>query len=715
MKKRFFLALSFIVLTTITALATDFITDIVLIGSYYESDVKNLKKTYASDGWIAIDKDLNDDCGSYSDYIYLMYKKGSDQTENEFITDFYISNSSSAPATITHNNRTYHLAAYDGGDHFKSLKGDLNSNAGGDDIHLYYTKDKFSDNRAVSSIYFDNKQKDAVGKNGGSSGYDLNAGAGGAYIYMHFTTGTASTLPTLPGQGTESNPFVISNAADWATFAEIINAGRHSDAYYILNSSFDNGSTPVSQIVGTQNNPFKGHFNGNNRTLSVSINSDQMATAPFGIVTGATIENINVSGNVSSSQYHAAGLVGYCNGGKNIIRNCNVNTEIAGTGYAGGIVGHGGNNMLIITNSVFGGKITGFNMFAGGLMGWCDDLELNIMNCMFKGSFSAQDNGCYHPIACKNGEKAVKANVTAAFYLNNIDPTVYGKNLILGSDGIKVNSSVAQDFETEVTAADGNKYYADNSKLVELSGNDLLQDLIDQYMGVSATTGVDFSFHQGMVYGICLPFAMTTVQGGTIYKLNNVSCVETNQEKSWVITINDVTPDGNVFKSTEAGMPYLFVSDVTGVVTFTGEINIPEYKTGFPLIEADGSNGWKMRGTYKDFAADRSYGNLYSLMTASTSIDQHQAKTYYYYLNQKGSHSSMHSYLTYTGQSDELPELIGIRLVAKDGTVTAIGTIDTTTGEISIDTWYNLGGQRLNGAPTEPGLYIHNGKKVLIN
>lgn len=715
MKKRFFFTVLFTVLATVTALATDFITDILLIGAYYESDVKSLKNSYASDGWIAIDKDLNDDCGTYSDYIYLMYKKASDQNETEFITDFYISNSSSTPATITYNNRTYHLAAFDGGDHFKNLKGDLNSNAGGDDIHLYYTKDKFPDNRAVSSIYFDKNQKGAVGKNGGSTGYDLNAGAGGEYIYMHFTTGTAVTLPTLPGQGTEGSPFIISNAADWVTFSEIINNGRHSDAYYMLSSSFDNSSAPVSQIIGLRDHPFRGHFNGNNRTLNVSISNDLMGAAPFGAVAGATIENVNVSGNVSCSQYHSAGLVGLCFEGKTLIRNCNVNTEIAGTGYAGGIVGHGGNGMLIIRNSVFGGKITGFDKFAGGILGWCDDLELNIINCLFKGSFSAQDNGCYQPIACKYGISTVRADITNAFYLNNIDPTVYGSNLILGSDGIKVSSSSTQGFEIEVTAADGITYYADNSKQAELSGDDYLQGLIDEYMGFTAEIGVEFSFHQGLAYGICLPFAMTEVQGGTVYKLQDVNCVDTYNGKAWVLTMNDVTPDDNLFKSTEAGMPYLFVSDVTGVITFKGDLLIPEYKTGYPLLEADGSNGWIMRGTYKDFAPDRSYGYIYSMRTASSSIDQHQTKTYYFYLNQESSHSSMHSYLAYTGQSDEIPELIGIRLVAKDGTDTAIGTINTTTGEIIIDTWYNMGGQRLNGAPTEPGLYIHNGKKVLIN
>ena len=30
------------------------------------------------------------------------------------------------------------------------------------------------------------------------------------------------------------------------------------------------------------------------------------------------------------------------------------------------------------------------------------------------------------------------------------------------------------------------------------------------------------------------------------------------------------------------------------------------------------------------------------------------------------------------------------------------------------DTWYNLSGRKLNGKPTKKGLYIQNGRKVVI-
>jgi hypothetical protein len=62
----------------------------------------------------------------------------------------------------------------------------------------------------------------------------------------------------------------------------------------------------------------------------------------------------------------------------------------------------------------------------------------------------------------------------------------------------------------------------------------------------------------------------------------------------------------------------------------------------------------------------------------------------------------------------ELPQRITVRLVGANGEVTNIGTLDTTTGEVSFDGWYTLDGVRLSGKPVQSGIYINNGKKVSI-
>ena len=65
---------------------------------------------------------------------------------------------------------------------------------------------------------------------------------------------------------------------------------------------------------------------------------------------------------------------------------------------------------------------------------------------------------------------------------------------------------------------------------------------------------------------------------------------------------------------------------------------------------------------------------------------------------------------------EEMPQRITVKLVSARGEITGIGEIDTTTGEVSFDSeaWYTLDGVRLSGQPSTKGIYINNGKKVII-
>ena len=177
---------------TFSATAAAYIREVMLVGGT-KSEVDSLKSAYTARGWTVVGRDLNAGCGSGSDYIYLLYKAEEcvDGVNPGYITGFHISNAGGdAPDRITRDGRGYYLVPYEGGNHFVGHRGDLNSNAGGDDIHLYYTTDTFPGNYAVTDIVFNDTRSGAVGVNGGSEGYDLNSGCGSgtAYIYMHVTT-----------------------------------------------------------------------------------------------------------------------------------------------------------------------------------------------------------------------------------------------------------------------------------------------------------------------------------------------------------------------------------------------------------------------------------------------------------------------------------------------------------------------------------------------
>ena len=173
-----------VVFTSTRVWATDYVTDVMLIGA--GKSINTLKSKYQDEGWTLIDQDLNKGAGGA--YVFLLYKKGTDKSQA--ITDFYIkvTDSPDHPETMTYNNRTYYLTPGGGNDDFNNGGRDLNRSAGGKFIYLYYTKDSFDDDRAALDIYVDDAKSGALGQNGdNTTGFDLNSGAGGDYIYLHVT------------------------------------------------------------------------------------------------------------------------------------------------------------------------------------------------------------------------------------------------------------------------------------------------------------------------------------------------------------------------------------------------------------------------------------------------------------------------------------------------------------------------------------------------
>ena len=441
--------------TATGAWATNFITDVMLIGGS-KSEVNNLKTTYAKQGWMVINNDLN--AGTSGDYIFLLCKTANCQGLNtdDYITGFYISNAEyNIPNTLENRGVTYTLTGIDGSNKFKSSKGDLNSNTLGATIHLYYTKQKFADRRAVTGISFNKTRSGAIGVNGGTGGYDLNTGASGDYIYMHVTTTTA--LPVLQGSGSSDDPFLISNADEWSSFAEMVNYGTYSSSYFQLTKDI----STVTTMAGTTSHPFTGHFLGNGKAINVKIHGTADFPAPFSHVSGATIENLTVNGSVacSGSNNYGGGLVGYCDGGTTVISGCTVAANVSGSGFVGGIVGHGGHNALNISNSVFSGALGRFGNYAGGLVGWCDTMTMTITNCLFKGSFEPASGGLYHPIFCKNGDSEVTAEVNSTYYLKDCVPTASGDNIVSRTGTPVSTTCIDGKFDIPVTAADGITYY----------------------------------------------------------------------------------------------------------------------------------------------------------------------------------------------------------------------------------------------------------------
>ena len=250
----------------------EYITEVIVVGGS-KDETNTAKKTYEEKGYTFCEKDLNAGCGSSSDYIYLGYKTESRaNTNGGYITDFVVIKGSNPPATISYNGRTYSLCPYDGGDHFKEIKGNLNSNvSSGWDFYLYYTKDNY-DKRAVNSITFNNIKSGAVDlTENGSGGIDLNAGCGEDtdYIYMHITTTPKSNRPsndpvmasgltyngdpqallTIDNTNTGTMMYSVNDGGFSSTIPTATDAGNYTVKYYAASNNYGDQSETKSQTV----------------------------------------------------------------------------------------------------------------------------------------------------------------------------------------------------------------------------------------------------------------------------------------------------------------------------------------------------------------------------------------------------------------------------------------------------------------------------------
>ena len=384
MKKHLFLTIALLCAIAQGARA-DYVTDIVVIGHDSERQLGFLADSYRGAGWICLDRDLNDGAGGH--YIYLVYKtNASPQNSGTPITDLYLwSGNNPGPASFTHNGRTYYRVGADGDSDFTSRSGDLNCNAGGNWIHLYYTKDHYdTPHRFVTGITINGDYAGSLGENGGSTPGDLNRGAGGDDIFLHFSIGydnwdahRASSFSHVKG-GT----IYIENEAEFGLMAYNVNSGNdYLGTTIVLNTDLDMSAHYWTPIGTNDKHPFRGNFDGNGHTIS-------------GIIVNSTGSNNGLFGYVMGS-YHS--LVGYqgCDFIKNLVLK---DSYIKGGDCTGGIVGYIQYSMTL-ENVVCQADVTG-GADVGGIVGTAEscfvgprDYPTIIRNCLFvSGTISGTGN-----------------------------------------------------------------------------------------------------------------------------------------------------------------------------------------------------------------------------------------------------------------------------------------------------------------------------------
>lgn len=214
---------------------------------------------------------------------------------------------------------------------------------------------------------------------------------------------------------------------------------------------------------------------------------------------------------------------------------------------------------------------------------------------------------------------------------------------------------------------------------------------------------------------VCLPFDYQIKDGENFYEFTGINKVGTEY-------VADMTHTAGA--TLTANTPYLFVpSGTESTVDFSGLHTIAEEVEAGSVTQGD----WKFAGYYYTFTWDNASTGLYGFAgEAQPGIELGQ----FVKIGTGVWIPPMRAMLVYKSGSqdwsgarrmgaspanEELPEYIRLRLFDANGEVTGIGTLETRTGELTLDgDWYTLDGTRLQAKPTAKGVYVNNGRKVVI-
>ena len=246
------------------------------------------------------------------------------------------------------------------------------------------------------------------------------------------------------------------------------------------------------------------------------------------------------------------------------------------------------------------------------------------------------------------------------------------------------------------------------------------------------------TFYCGVAATLCLPFTVSYGQISPYGKVYTFAGVDKTTEPTWTVVMREDDPSNSVTGNLEANTPYLFLPYILAgkskgdamPLIFTGEVATAA-NAGY-TSKAEGTAGayWTFQGVYYNVAwndGNANLGKIYGFAAQSYDGSSYNVSPGDFVKAAAGaSIAPFRAFLQFTaggssaprrGAAEEaLPSRMMVRLVNADGDVTAIGTIDTKTGEIRFDSeaWYTLDGRRLNGKPSVKGMYINNGKKIIV-
>lgn len=368
----------------------------------------------------------------------------------------------------------------------------------------------------------------------------------------------------LEGGGTAEDPYLIEDYHDWTVLTNRVVYGTGCDSYYKLAANLTiNEGTTNNTIIGTTKHPFTGHFDGGWHTLDITINRTGIYAAPFGVVNGATIENLKVVGTISTDNKFAGGIVGWVDNSETNethINNCisavNIVSSVNGDGSHGGLAGQVEKGKLIFENCAFEGSITGAETErCAGFVSWRQgNVEYN--NCTMAGTISIANNPSGLTDNTANFHRNGGGTFTNAYY---ITPSV--QQFLQGTE-ITSSATAPTDGIYRKYTVSGNNYYV---PCVTISGLELTTfsytgsaipvNPVLTYYGWTLTKDTDYTV--GLTYSATIGgdyssideiqaegYYKMTITGNGNYGGSKVYTLHVININSWKVLQEALTADG---------------------------------------------------------------------------------------------------------------------------------------------------------------------------
>ncbi len=481
-----------------------------------------------------------------------------------------------------------------------------------------------------------------------------------------------------------------------------VNSGtdNYSGKTVRLMADLDVGSgwTPIG-TADDDAHSFQGTFDGQGYTVNISTTASSTVLGLFGYFRG-TVQHLKVTGSVVNTETattsSTAGIVAYNRG---TISQCANMASIVGT-TAGGIAGE---NHGTLTNCYNRGNLGATGGYAGvyymgGIAGIFHGAEMSSVYA----SCSIED------VSSTGGVTANSQSGTLSkcFYDVKLD----GMSEMSGSTSL-VGDALKEQFDHSIWVFSAGKLpelACFTNKIVRLSDNHDNSSILTLSDGM--TCNVELSgrtlYKDGKWNTLCLPFDLTlsgsVLDGGDVTaKVLDSSGTSLDGEGLLTLSFTDAP------STIPAGTPFIIKWNNTGShltnVRFSGVTLYNNAPKPVKFSNAFGDDG-QFVGTYSPFSIDA--GNIDKIVLLSGD------NTLGYSKSNRTLRSCRAHFMIPTSSS--IRAMMDFDIDFDGGESTRITNMDSTDETDGNDGWWTLTGVKLDGKPTERGIYLHNGRKEAV-